>query len=269
VNHRAIAAIIRKDLLVVLQSKAVMAPLIIVPLLFFIGLPLLAGLGGPAMLNMPGGTQQFLQNLPPGLQTSLAGLNEAQQFVVLMLVYLFAPMYLIVPLMVASVIAADSFAGEKERKTLEALIYSPVSDRDLFTAKLLSAWLPAVVVGLAGFVVYVLAANLSAWPVMGRMFLPNLMWLVLVTWVMPAVAGMGLGASVLVSARVKSFQEAYQLGGVVVLPILLLVVGQITGVMVFNLWLVVLLGLVFWLITLALLWYGGRRFQRNEAIAQL
>jgi ABC-type Na+ efflux pump permease subunit len=41
--------------------------------------------------------------------------------------------------MVSSVLAADSFAGEKERKTLEALLYTPTTDRELFTAKLLEA----------------------------------------------------------------------------------------------------------------------------------
>jgi ABC-type Na+ efflux pump permease subunit len=268
-NRRAIAAIIRKDLTIVVQSRAVMIPIVIVPLVIFILLPTLVGLAGPALINLPGGQEQFLAGLPAGLRAALEGLSPAQQPVVLALVYLFAPLYLIVPLMVASVIAAGSFAGEKERKTLEALIYSPVSDRNLFTAKLLSAWLPAVAAGLFGFVVYTLASNLAAWGVMGRVFFPTWMWLVLVVWVMPAVAGMGLGVSVMVSSKVKSFQEAYQIGGVVVLPILLLLVGQIAGVMVFSIGLVLLLGLLLWGLTAVLLWYGSKTFARSELIAQL
>jgi ABC-type Na+ efflux pump permease subunit len=268
VNRRAVAAIVRKDLTVVVQSKAVMIPIVIVPLFIFILLPLLLGLAA-TLTALPGGTAQFLANLPAGLEAALAGLDEAQKLVVLVLVYLFAPLYLIVPLMVASVIAADSFAGEKERKTLEALIYSPVSDRELFVAKLLSAWLPAVAIGLGGFVVYALATNLAAWGIMGRVFFPTAMWLVLLVWLMPAVAGFGLGVSVIVSSKVKSFQEAYQIGGVVVLPILLLIVGQIAGVMVFSAWLVLLLGLVLWTVTALLLWYGSKSFARSELISQL
>ena len=39
--------------------------------------------------------------------------------------YLLAPLFLIVPLMVSAVLAADAFAGEKERKTLESLLHLP------------------------------------------------------------------------------------------------------------------------------------------------
>ena len=52
--------------------------------------------------------------------------------------YLLAPLFLIVPLMVSAVLAADAFAGEKERKTLETLLHLPISDRDLFFAKVLA-----------------------------------------------------------------------------------------------------------------------------------
>ena len=74
---------------------------------------------------------------------------------------------------------------------------------------------------------------------------------------------------VLVSSRVSGFQEAYQLGGAIVIPIILLVVGQSTGVMYFSTLLVVLLGLVFWVVDAALLWFSVRTFRRGELIARL
>ncbi len=48
------------------------------------------------------------------------------------------------------------------------------------------------------------------------------------------MAGLGLGTMALVSSKVRTFQEGYQLGGAVVLPILLLVVGQVTGVLLLQ-----------------------------------
>ena len=54
--------------------------------------------------------------------------------------------------MVSAVLAADAFAGEKERRTLEGLLHLPISDRDLFLAKLLAAFLPAIAVSWVGFV---------------------------------------------------------------------------------------------------------------------
>jgi len=123
---------------------------------------------------------------------------------------------------------------------------------------------PAVAIAWVGFLLYSVTANVAGWSTMGRIFFPNLMWIVLALWVAPAVAGLGLGITVLVSARAETFQEAYQLGGIVVLPILLLVVGQATGVLYFSSWLVVALGLVFWIVDAVLFYLGARRFRRSE-----
>jgi ABC-2 type transport system permease protein len=270
-NLRAIRTIVRKDLKVVFQSKAVTIPLIIVPVIMLMVLPGLAALA--PMLEESGvdtsDLQMLLAQMPASLQAQLEGYSQSQQIVVLAVVYLMAPLYLIVPMMVASVIAADSFAGEKERKTLEALLYTPTTDQELFYAKLLAAWLPAVAIAWGGFILYSIVVNLTAWPTMGEIFFPNAMWFVLALWVAPAVAALGLGVTVIISARVQSFQEAYQMGGIVVLPILALVIAQATGVMYFSVGLVALLGVVLWTVALTLLWWGSQRFRREEMVARL
>lgn len=272
-NRRTIKALARRDLTMVLRSKGVMLPLIIVPALFMVIIPAAMGALAPLIEDIPGNTPSeitaYLEQMPPDLRARLAGYDETQTMIVLTLVYFFAPMYLILPLMVSSVIAADSFAGEKERKTLEALLYTPTTDVELFVGKMLTAWLPAVAVGLGGAVLYSVTANLAAWPTMGEIFMPNAMWIVLILWVSPGAAALGLGATVLVSSRVNSFQEANQLAGVIVLPIVLLVIGQATGVMYLNAALVAVVGLVLWIIAGALLWFGIQTFQRTEIIPRL
>ena len=271
-NRRAILAIVRKDLKVTLQNKGVSIPLIVVPLIMLVVIPAAAGLvpllgdgAGSALADL----QVMLERMPGELTGQLAEYEPLQQIVILALVYLLAPMYLIVPLMVASVIAADSFAGEKERKTLEALLYTPTTDRELLLGKLLAAWLPAVAVGLLGFIAYSVVANIAAWPVMGQIFLPNAMWFVLALWVAPAVAGLGLVLTVLISARAQGFQDAYQMGAILVLPLVMLIVGQGMGVMYFNLSLVLLLGLILWVLDLVLLWWGSHTFRRAELFSRL
>ncbi|HEX7040122.1 MAG TPA: ABC transporter permease subunit [Trueperaceae bacterium] len=266
---RSVRAVVRKDLTVALASKAVTVPFVVVPVLFMLVLPLGVALLAPVVADEAGAVAELLETFSPTLLASLEGLNDAQRVVVVGIVYMLAPLYLVVPLMVASVLAADSFAGEKERKTLEVLVYSPLSDADLVLAKMLSAWLPAVGIGLGAFVVYAVTANAAAWPVMGRLFVPTAMWLVLLAWVMPAAAALGLGASVIVSARVSTFQEAYQLGGIVVLPVVALVAAQALGVIYLSVWLVAALGLVLWLAAASLLWVGARSLRRTELIARL
>ena len=124
-------------------------------------------------------------------------------------------------------------------------------------------------VAWGGFLLYTVMANLAAWPVMGRLFFPTTMWVILAVWVAPAVAGLGLGAMVLISSRARTFQGAYQLGALVILPIILLLAGQVTGVMVLSTWLVALLGLVLWVIDAALLWFGRRSFRRSKLAMEM
>ena len=82
----------------------------------------------------------------------------------LVLGYLMSPLLLVIPLMVSAVLAADAFAGEKERRTLEVVLHLPISDRDLFLAKVLTAFLPAVAITWIGAAIYSAICNLVAWP---------------------------------------------------------------------------------------------------------
>ena len=171
-------------------------------------------------------------------------------------------------LRVQDVLTAHHLAGEKERKTLEALLYTPTTDRELFTAKLLGAWVTAVAVTLLSFVVYAVMANAAGWQSIGHIFFPNWMWIVLVFWVTPAVAGLGLVVMVFVSMRAQGFQDAYQTGGMVVLPVLLLMIGQISGVMYFSVGVALFVGLVIWLLDIVLLWFASKSFRRGELMTK-
>lgn len=272
-NARAILALARKDLSVTLRTPAVVLPLAIVPAIVYLALPLglvaFARLAGPAVANELAELEPFFAALPAALRSELATLEPAARMVVLALGHLLAPLFLVVPLMVASVIAADAFAGEKERGTLEALLHAPVRERDLFAGKLLAAWLPAVTVGVVGAALYAAVVTVAAWPLVGRAFLPAAVWLPLVLWVGPAVALAGLGATVLVSARVRTFQEAYQIGGVVVIPVVALVIAQATGVMVVGARSLLALGALLWALDAGLLALALRGFTRERLARDL
>lgn len=271
-NWRAVSAIVRKDIKIVSQNKGVVIPIIILPVILFGALPWIAAFA-PHLINIGGNDlaelAAMIERMPAGLQTELAPYTFDQQAVIFFLVYILAPMFLVVPLMVASVMAADSFAGERERRTLETLLYSPTTDRELFVAKLLSSWLSAITVTIAGFLLYTLMANLAAWRTIGHIFFPNWMWIALVFWVSPAAAGFGLTTMVVVSGKAQGFQDAYQMGSAVVIPVLLLLFGQIAGVMYFSIYTVLLLGFVFWLIDIALVSFGIRIFRRGRLIAKV
>ncbi len=270
-NTRAVFTIARKDLKVAMQNNGVLLPVILLPLIFFVIFPwvmvyasTMTDAAGSSLNNI----EQLFARMPAGLLNELSPYSDQQKIVVFMLMYMIAPMFLMVPLMVSSVIAADSFAGEKERKTLEALLYTPTTDRELFIAKLIGAWVAAMVVGLLSFVLYAVMANLAGWRVIHHIFFPNAMWIALLLWVTPAVAMLSLVVMVFVSARAQGFQDAYQLGGLVILPVIALMIGQISGVMYFSLWVVLAVGSLVWLVDLWLLWAASKNFRRSELMAK-
>jgi len=265
-NWRSIRTIARRDLMVVARSRAVMLPIVIIPLVFFVGLPVLLVVG----LRLGGGQLSelapLLDALPGSIREQLGGGPLEEQLLVYLLEYQFTALFLMVPLMVAAVIAADSFAGEKERKTLEALLYSPTTDLELYVAKLLGPWLAAVAVAGIGFVLFALAANLAAAPVVGRPVVLTPLWLMTLVWLTPAVAALALGVLVQISARVRGFQEAYQLGAAIVLPLVLLIVAQFAGLLFLDTILAGVLGFLVWLAALGTLRFGFRSFRRERLL---
>ncbi|MBI4494429.1 MAG: ABC transporter permease subunit [Chloroflexi bacterium] len=274
-NWRTVRTLAAKDLKEVRQNRSAWIPAIVVPLLFVVVLPL-AIIVAPSAAGLPGevllprqGPAGMPNPLPPALMAEVAGLDDMQAWVVLMAGYLLAPFFLVVPLMFASIVGADSFVGEKERKTLEALLYTPASDRELLVGKVLASVTPAVALAWLCFLAYGLVVNVASGPIMGRVWFPPPAWWPLMLWVAPAVATLGMAATVLISARVSTFMEAYQLSGSLVVLVVGLVLGQVAGLLLLNVETTLALGLALWLVDAALLWFGVRTFTRSELIARI
>lgn len=272
VNWRAVQGIIRKDLRVVLQSKSVTIPMIIVPLIMVVLIPLGMALALSYFGERVMGSSDFaeiLSMVPESMRGGAEGDSAFQVAALFVLRNFFAPLYLIVPIMTSSVIAADAFAGERERKTLEALLYTPTTDFDLVVSKMLGALIPAVVIAWVSALLYWSVVNIAAWPLFERMILPNGLWLLLAFWVAPAGAAASLGATVLVSARAKSFQDAQQISGLLVLPVVLLMLSQSMGALVLGPQVTFLIGAAFWLLAAVLYVIATRTLRRQEMIARL
>ncbi|MEZ5166304.1 MAG: ABC transporter permease subunit [Acidimicrobiales bacterium] len=258
----AIRAIIARDLTAVRRSKAVVIPMLTVPFLLMVVLPLVVGYAARRAART-GHEIEFLRSLPSQLADPIAALPQDEQLLTLVLGYLLAPLFLIVPLMVSAVLSADAFAGEKERRTMETLLHLPIADRDLFVAKFLTGFLPAVAISWIGFACFAVVANAVSWGIVDGLIVPNALWLVVIFWVAPAIATLGLGIMVRVSARCRTTQEANQLGGAVILPLIFLAVGQSTGLLLVDVPLALGIGAVIWLIALTLVARGASRFTRD------
>ncbi|PJN48073.1 hypothetical protein PAEAM_62100 [Paenibacillus sp. GM1FR] len=258
-NRQAIRALVRKDIRSVTASIQLWLPMLIVPLIIGIIMPsALLWAASRMELRSLGNISFLLESLDAlthgGQIPQLASMpTDNHRIVYYLAMYMFAPLFLIIPVMASSILTANSFAGEKERKTLEGLLFTPISMDTLFKGKVLAALIPSILLSWVTFLIYGIIANILMYPMFGTLMFPNLNWIILVVWVVPACSLMVILLNVLISAKVRGFQEAYQLGGLIVLPLIALVAGQASGMLLIGPWMLLMIGAVLLLISVGLL----------------
>jgi len=262
-NRTLIWAIAEKDMKSIWKTSKVWIGLILLPLLMGVAIPTAAVLvgrfgdleaGGSAILNV-------LDQVTADGGEAFPTVNH--QFVYFFVNFLLAPFFMLIPVINALMIAVNSFVGEKERRTLESLLFAPIEVKDLFLGKLLASFIPAYASALVSFVLSGVIINALAYPMFGELLFPSANWLVMIFWVIPAFTVCTILVSVLVSARAKDFQEAQQYAGVIVLPIVGMLVGQATGVLIIGPLLMGILGAVLLLLSVVLLRWIARMNQRD------
>jgi ABC-type Na+ efflux pump permease subunit len=256
------------------QNKIAWGPAIAIPLIFAIVMPILFATLPQVMpvddiQRELGDMETLLKNMPPAVRTTFEGLKLEQMFVVYMTAFMLAPLFLIMPLMFSSVVGADSFVGERERKTMEALLYSPATDMELFLGKVLAAVIPAIALSWLTYLVYIIIVNVASFNLFGRIWFPLPTWWPLMFWLTPAFAVLGISATVMISARVKTFMEAYQLSGSLVVIVLGLVIGQVSGILFLGVGTVMVIGTLIWIVDAILIYLSIRNFKRSSLIVNL
>ncbi len=268
-NRNRIATLIRKDLREVLRNKQALAPLLVVPLVFVVILPtgiILLG-SNPALLASVNGLGAFLDNLPTGAMP--AGLSTEQTVIYAVTIFFLAPMFLLIPVMVASVTASSSFVGEKERRTIEGLLYTPLTDRELVLGKVLTSVVLSVGLAWVSFVVYAIIVNLLGGPVMGGMFFPTATWVIMIVLLVPLVSILATSLVVAASGRATTMQGAQGLVMLIIFPVLALVVGQATGLMLFDVTVVAIACAVFLVVDIAVYFAVVRTLNRERILTKL
>ncbi len=124
------------------------------------------------------------------------------------------------PISISLVIALESFVGEKERGTIEALLNSPLSDGQLYLGKLLSSVTAPLLGAFLGMGVYLAACvgrGLALPPaeVVAQVFLLTLVQAVLM-----------VTAAVVISVQATTVRSANLLTSFIVIPMALLVQGE-------------------------------------------
>lgn len=177
-------------------------------------------------------------------------------------------LFLSMPAFLPVVIASQSVAGEKERRTLEPLLATPVTALDVVLAKSLSAVLPAMAITLLSFVVFALGANHLCAPVLGHAPLPNAHFLFCLLVLAPLLSFFANCVSVTISAHVGDVRLAQSLSGLVVMPIFTVLALQFAGLLTLGPWAYPLIAVVALLADLALLRLAVHMFDRDRLLTR-
>ena len=146
--NRGMLALIRKDLRSVTANHRMLVTLLVVPLVLTVFLPTVAVVTLHTAPEEAAGLSKA-PGPPPGGRRG-AG-HGAARISNLLLNYVLPLFFLIIPVMTASVMASASFVGEREKHTLETLLYGPLSLRQVFRAKVLAAFTLSMGVSLLSF----------------------------------------------------------------------------------------------------------------------
>lgn len=177
-------------------------------------------------------------------------------------------LYLVMPVFVPILISSHAVAGEKEKRTLEPLLSSPVAPLELIIGKSLASLIPSVAVCLLAFVLLCVGVDAVAWPLTHELVLPNTMWVFGVLVIAPLFAFFGNGMAVIISARVGDSRLAQQLAGLFVLPLVGLAAGQFGGLLKAGTTYYALLGALVLLMDVGILLVARRLFDRERLMSR-
>lgn len=162
-------AIIKKDIRGITSNKRLFIPLWIVPLMMTVVLPSIFICAVHFATDDPD-VMSLLELLPESARTGNAELVIAG----MIFNNILPAFFLMIPIMAASIMAASAFVGEKEKYTLETLLYCPLSMKEIFRAKVLSSFLLSMFVSLVSFAVILLVVGqfagvmlLNVWILLG------------------------------------------------------------------------------------------------------
>ena len=131
---------------------------------------------------------------------------------------LLSPMLGIMAIIPASLISANALVGEREQSTLEPLLCTPLTDRELLVGKALSSLIPAIALLLGSILITEISTVLILSYVGSQPVLfPGVPSLFLLLTAGPTLIFAVISVMILISGRVKRVYEAYQTSGATVL----------------------------------------------------
>jgi ABC-2 type transport system permease protein len=264
---RRIGALLAKELTDLSGNPGLFVPAVItgvisivIPFVVAIAIPYLSGerLADSSDFRV---ALEMYRDQPETSQLDPEGAIQAfifQQFLILLVV---------TPVAGAMSVAAYAVIGEKQARTLEPLLATPLTTFELLAAKVLGALVPGVILVTICFALYLagllLFANTGVYRVL--LFPRSLLTIFLLG---PLASLAALQLAVCVSSRVNDARSAQQIGALIILPISALLVAEFSGAVQLTTALILAISAVLATLNAALMALGVRLFDRESILTR-
>ncbi|HIH28617.1 MAG TPA: ABC transporter permease subunit, partial [Thermoplasmata archaeon] len=176
--------------------------------------------------------------------------------------------FIIVPATLPTIIATYSIVGEKNNRSLEPLLATPTTDGELLAGKIFSAFIPSMGATYLAFSLGVVLLDIVLIPKVGYPLLPNLTWILSMALLAPTACLMSVLACVLVSSKVNDVRAAQQLGGFVVMPVVVLMLGVLAGFIFLSPVMIFIFAGLYGLLDLGLFFFARAIFNREAILTK-
>ncbi len=218
--------IFKKEIKEIIRNKNIWLPILIITIIFSITMPLGFILGSTPILKDED-TLNFINKV-------FGQVDDPLRVLIGFILKQLLIFLLIMPAMVPSLIAPASIIMEKENKTLEPLLATPVKTSELLMGKSLTALIPTFVISTINFIILVIVVDISAYIKLGYMPLPTIEWVIVAFVLSPILSFIITMASIIVSSRSTDIRSAQGVGAVIILPIYLIIGLQLAGFFLLN-----------------------------------
>jgi ABC-2 type transport system permease protein len=260
---RKIWVVVRKEWAEVFKNRFVLFTVAFMPLIAT-AIPLTA----LYVTRQGSGLEELAAEDIPSKFTALCGSMSSGECGQYFLISQFMLLFMLIPLAIPVTFAAYSIVGEKTTRTLEPVLATPITTVELLGGKMLAAVVPAISVTWFAFGAFAGGAWLIVGNSAALSHMTDALWLSAIFVLGPLMALAAVCIAVMVSSRTSEPRVAEQLSMLVILPLLGLFFGQITGLFFINeqliLWLAVFVGIL----DLGLLAFASHLFQRETILTR-
>lgn len=252
--------ILRKEWLEILRNKFIIFNMFLIPAIL-ISLPLFVAFS-IERVSIPTAEDE-LKSLSPSISVNqdLAAEQEELRIIILNQSML---MFLMIPILLPLGIVLHSIISEKNQRSLEPLLATPIRVWELLTGKGLSTAIPTVLITWLAFAVFATVLRFTVKPsmyveVIKPMTILSIIVLPILLTIMAVCAGL------IVSSLVNDVRLAQQIGSLIVLPIVALAITQVASKISHSLT-AFILGIAGFVVLDALMFYLMLQAFRRESI---